>query len=99
LQGPVTISLSAHAETAGPRVLKQVSPHTFQKHLNKRKETLGQAVTYETEITKTATVRLWLPVIIFLATSASSSQTASSPAEIKPRDLNLILQRLEDIQH
>ena len=30
---------------------------------------------------------------------ASSSQVTSSTAEIKSPDLNLILQRLEDIQH
>ncbi len=40
-----------------------------------------------------------MPVLVFLATVASSSQAASSTAEIKPPDLNLILQRLEDVQH
>src|ERR1700730_17568409 len=49
--------------------------------------------------TKTATPRLWLSGFILLATFASSSQVASSTAEIKSPDLNLILQRLEDIQH
>jgi hypothetical protein len=39
-----------------------------------------------------------LPVFIFLATVVSSSQ-APSTAETKPPDLNLILQRLEDVQH
>jgi len=55
-------------------------------------------VSYETETTKTAP-RLRLPVLVFLATLASSSQAPSPPAEIKPPDLNLILQRLEDVQH
>jgi hypothetical protein len=48
---------------------------------------------------KPATPRLWLPVLVFLATLASSSQVPSSIAEIKSPDLNLILQRLEDVQH
>jgi hypothetical protein len=56
-------------------------------------------VTHEAEITKTRTPRLWLPVLVFLATLASSSQAPSSTAEIKSPDLNLILQRLEDVQH
>jgi len=56
-------------------------------------------VTHEAETTKTATPRLWLPTLVFLATLASSSQVPSSTAEIESPDLNLILQRLEDIQH
>lgn len=44
-------------------------------------------------------LRLWLPGLVFLATLASSSQVTPSTAEIKSPDLNLILQRLEDIQH
>jgi hypothetical protein len=36
---------------------------------------------------------------VLLATLASSSQVTSSTDEIKSPDLNLILQRLEDIQH
>jgi hypothetical protein len=48
---------------------------------------------------ETATPRLWLPVLVFLATLASSSQVPSSTPEIKSPDLNLILQRLEDVQH
>jgi hypothetical protein len=36
---------------------------------------------------------------VLLATLASSSRVTSSTAEIKSPDLNLILQRLEDIQH
>jgi hypothetical protein len=45
--------------------------------------------------------RFWLPVLVFLATVASSSQapSVSSTVEVKPPDLNLILQRLEDVQH
>jgi hypothetical protein len=42
---------------------------------------------------------LWLSGLVLLATLASSSQVASSTAETKSPDLNLILQRLEDIQH
>jgi len=62
-------------------------------------QTLSQAVTHEAEITKTATPRLWLPTLAFLATLASSSQVPSSTAEIESPDLNLILQRLEDVRH
>jgi hypothetical protein len=51
-------------------------------------------------ITIRATPRLWLPVLIFLATLASSSRVLSSTADnIKSLDLNLILQRLEEAQH
>jgi hypothetical protein len=46
-----------------------------------------------------ATPRLWLSGLVLLVTLASSSQVNSSTAEIKSPDLNLILQRLEDIQH
>ena len=49
--------------------------------------------------TNTATPRLWLSVLVFLATLASSSQVPSSTPEIESPDLNLILQRLEDVQH
>jgi hypothetical protein len=48
---------------------------------------------------KTATPRLWLSGFVLFATLTSSSQVTSSNAEIKSPDLNLILQRLEDIQH
>ena len=48
---------------------------------------------------KTSTPRLWLPVLVFLTTVASSSQVPSSTAEIPSPDLNLIMQRLEDVQH
>jgi hypothetical protein len=72
---------------------------TAHSCVSNRRTTFGQAVTHEIEMTKTATARLWLPGIIFLATLASSSQAPSPPAEIKPPDLNLILQRLEDVQH
>jgi hypothetical protein len=49
--------------------------------------------------TETATPRLWFRRLVFLATLASSSQVLSSTAEIKSPELNLILQRLEDVQH
>jgi hypothetical protein len=62
-------------------------------------QALSQALTHESEITKTSTPRLWLPVLVFLATLASSSQVPSSSAKIESPDLNLILQRLEDAQH
>ena len=39
-----------------------------------------------------------MPVLVFLATLASSSQLPSSTAEIESPDPNLILQRLEDAQ-
>ena len=56
-------------------------------------------MTHEEEITRTATPRLWLPVLALLATLAPLSQVPSSTAEIKSPDLSLILQRLEDVQH
>src|SRR6185437_275295 len=43
--------------------------------------------------------RLWLSGFVLLATLASSSQVTPSTTEIKPPDLDLILQRLEDVQH
>lgn len=43
--------------------------------------------------------RLWLPGLVFFATLASSSQGPPPTAEIKSPDLNLILQRLEEVQH
>jgi len=49
--------------------------------------------------TKTATLMLWLSGFVLLATLASSSQVTPSTTEIKPPDLDLILQRLEDVQH
>ena len=49
--------------------------------------------------TKTAIATLWLPGFVLFATLASSLQVSSSTAEIKPPDLNLILQRLEDRRH
>src|SRR6267378_3568752 len=51
------------------------------------------------EIIKTAMPGPWLPVLVFLITLASSSQPPLSIAEIKSPDLNLILQRLEEVQH
>jgi hypothetical protein len=62
-------------------------------------QTLDKALAQEAEITKAATPRLWLPVIVLLATLASSPQVPSATAETKPPDLNLIVQRLEDVQH
>ena len=44
-------------------------------------------------------LRLWLPVLVFLAVLTSLSQVLSSTAEIKSSDLNLVLQRLEEVQH
>jgi hypothetical protein len=43
--------------------------------------------------------RLWLSGFVLLATLASSSQVTPSTTEIKPPGLDLILQRLEDVQH
>ena len=53
----------------------------------------------EAVITRRATSRLWLPVLIFVATLASSSKVPSSTADTESLDLNLILQRLEEAQH
>jgi hypothetical protein len=54
---------------------------------------------HDAEITKTAMPRLWLPILVFLATLASSSQGPSPTAEIKSPDLNLVLQSMEEVQH
>jgi hypothetical protein len=54
---------------------------------------------HEAEITTTRMPRVWLPILVFLATLVSSSQVLSSPAEIESPDLNLILRRMEDVQH
>jgi hypothetical protein len=54
---------------------------------------------HEAEIIKTAMPRLWLQVLVCLAALASSSQAPSATAEIKSPDLNLVLQRLEEVQH
>src|ERR1700688_2532950 len=70
---------------------------------SKRHRHSAKTVTYKGNITGTSTPRLILPVLVFLATVPSWSQapsaSSSSTAEAKPPDLNLILQRLEDIQH
>ena len=49
-------------------------------------------MTHEAEVTKRTTPRLWLPILVFVATAASSSQATSSRAEIKPPDLNLAIE-------
>ncbi len=59
----------------------------------------ANAVTHKAEIAKSGIPRLWLTSIVFLATLASSSQAPSPTAEIKSPDLDLILQRLEEVQH
>ena len=56
-------------------------------------------MTYKSKITGRTTPGLWLPVLVFLATVSSSSQAPSPTAEHKAPDLNLILQRLEEVQH
>lgn len=56
-------------------------------------------MTRDAEITGRPLRRLWLPVLVFLATLTSPSQVPSSTPEIGSPDLNLILQRLEDVQH
>jgi hypothetical protein len=56
-------------------------------------------VTRKAEIRRIAIRRLWLLVLVFLGAIASWSQVPSSIVEIEAPDLNLILQRLEDVQH
>jgi hypothetical protein len=56
-------------------------------------------MTQEAVITKPRTPRRWLPVLVFLATVASSSQMPLAADELTSPDLNLILQRLENVQH
>ena len=50
-------------------------------------------------ISRRATSRLWLRVLVFLATLASSLKPPLSTADVESLDLNLILQRLEEAQH
>jgi hypothetical protein len=47
----------------------------------------------------TTTPLLWLSGFVFLTTLASWSQLTPSTTEIESPDLNLILQRLEDVYH
>jgi hypothetical protein len=57
-------------------------------------------VTHQGDITKKTTPRLWLPVFLLLSTLTSSPQVPSSTTtEVRPPDLNVILQRLENVQH
>jgi hypothetical protein len=56
------------------------------------------ATVYRSKKNLTGMARLWLSGLVFLATLASSSQVTPSTTEIKSPDLNLILQRLEEIQ-
>jgi hypothetical protein len=57
-------------------------------------------VTHQGDITKKTTTRLWLPVFLLLSTLTSSPQVPSSTTtEVRPPDLNVILQRLENVQH
>jgi hypothetical protein len=41
----------------------------------------------------------WLSALVLLSAIPLASQATSSPAEIKPADLDLMLQRIEDAQH
>ena len=43
--------------------------------------------------------RLWFSGFVFLATLAASAQVTPSSTELQSPDLNLIVQRLEDVQH
>jgi hypothetical protein len=43
--------------------------------------------------------RLWSSGFVFLATLAASSQVPPSSTELQSPDLNVIVQRLEDVQH
>jgi hypothetical protein len=54
---------------------------------------------HKAEIIKTAMARLWVSVLVFMVTLASWSQAPSPTAQIKSPDLNLVLQRLEEVQH
>ena len=40
-----------------------------------------------------------LPIMVYMATMVFSSKVPSPPADIKSPDLNLILQRMEDVEH
>ena len=106
LQDPVSISLPdgqcriCGSPSSESRFTAPPLPFgCFRGILSTARETLNQAVAHGAEITKTAMPRLWLPALVFLTTLASSSQVPSASAEIESPDLNLILQRLEDVQH
>lgn len=55
-------------------------------------------MTYEAKLTPTAIRRLTEILLVFLATFVSSVQMPSSTREIKSPDLNLIVERLENVQ-
>ena len=60
--------------------------HKPQKNADRKQHRPnGEAVNHEAETTKMPTPKLWLPVLVFLAALASSSQIPSPPAEIKFR--------------
>ena len=46
-----------------------------------------------------ATTKLWLSMLVFFATLASLAQMPSSTAKIQGPDLNLVVQRMQDVQH
>jgi len=46
-----------------------------------------------------ATTKLWLSMLVFFATLASLAQMPLSTATIQRPDLNLVLQRMQDVQH
>ena len=60
---------------------------------------LSQIVRHNSEMIRTFRPRLWLPILVLLASVAVSAQENSSAAEITSPDLALIVQRLEDVQH
>jgi len=46
-----------------------------------------------------ATTKLWLSMLVFFATLTSLAQMPLSTATIQRPDLNLVLQRMQDVQH
>ena len=58
------------------------------------------SVRCEADVVMTSAMsRLWVLVLVFLVTLAAWSQAPSPTAQIKSPDLNLVLQRLEEVQH
>jgi hypothetical protein len=88
------------AESAGGRPLIKRNVPQCDTYPTQSENRVSQGLKgVQTEIIKTAMPGPWLPVLVFLITLASSSQPPLSIAEIKSPDLNLILQRLEEVQH
>jgi hypothetical protein len=59
----------------------------------------SQAMAHEAKNTTATAAKLWLLVFVFLVIVGSSSPLFSATAGTKPPDLNLIVQRVEGVEH